>query len=44
MRPGDNHYFLLFVDDFSRKMWVDMLKEKRNAFETFKNFKELVDD
>ncbi|KAL4376447.1 hypothetical protein GQ457_02G008830 [Hibiscus cannabinus] len=31
-------YFISFVDDFSRKTWV-FLKEKSEAFETFKKFK-----
>ena len=42
--PGGNQYFILFVDDFSRKMWVYMLKQKRDAFETFKKFKRLVEN
>jgi hypothetical protein len=35
-------YFLLFVDDFSRKMWVYFLKLKSDVFKEFQNFKELV--
>ena len=42
--PGGNRYFLLFVDDYSRKMWVYMLKEKSSAFEMFKKFKALVEN
>ena len=38
-----NKYFLLFVDDCTRKMWVYMLKTKGEAFETFKKFKALVE-
>ena len=40
---GKNKYFLLFIDDFSRKTWVYFLKEKSEVFETFKNFKALVE-
>lgn len=42
--PGGNRYFLLFVDDFSRKMWVYLLKEKSDAFLVFKRFKVLVEN
>ena len=38
-----NRYFLLFVDDYSRKMWVYLLKEKSGAFEMFKKFKAMVE-
>lgn len=33
---GGNQYFLLVVDDFSRYMWVKMLKSKCEAFVAFK--------
>ena len=36
-------YFLLFVDDFSRKMWVYFLKKKSDAFLVFQKFKPLVE-
>lgn len=39
-----NRYFFLLVDDFSKKMWVYMLKEKKDAFEAFKKFKALVEN
>lgn len=38
-----NRYFLLLVDDFSRKMWVYMLKSKGEAFKAFKKFKSWVE-
>lgn len=38
-----NKYFLLFVDDFSRAMWVYMLKTKDEALIHFKKFKALVE-
>jgi hypothetical protein len=37
-------YFLLFVDDFSRKMWVYFLKLKSDVFKEFQNFKALVEN
>jgi transposase InsO family protein len=38
-----NRYFMTFTDDYSRKTWVYLLKEKSAAFEIFKNFKALVE-
>ena len=32
-------YFMIIVDDFSRMMWVAFLKEKYEAFDKFKIFK-----
>ncbi|GAU27929.1 hypothetical protein TSUD_160240 [Trifolium subterraneum] len=40
---GGKRYFLTFTDDFSRKTWVYILKEKSKAFATFKNFKAMVE-
>eukprot|EP00253_Pinus_taeda_P013936 PITA_13936 len=36
-------YFLLIVDDFSRKMWICFLKYKYDAFSIFQKFKTLVE-
>ena len=41
---GGRHYFLTFIDDFNRKIWVYLLKEKREALEIFKKFKALVEN
>ena len=35
--------FLLIVDDFTRLMWVAILKNKSEAFGAFKKFKTLVE-
>ena len=40
---GKSNYFLLFIDDFSRKTWVYFLKQKSEAFGTFKKFKAFVE-
>jgi hypothetical protein len=40
---GGNRYFITFTDDYSRKTWLYLLKEKSSAFETFKFFKALVE-
>lgn len=41
--PVGNMYFFLLVDDYSKIMWVYLLKEKREALEAFKKFKALVE-
>ncbi|KAJ4812770.1 polyprotein [Rhynchospora pubera] len=41
---GKSSYFVLFIDDYSRKTWVYFLKNKSEAFETFKKFKSLVEN
>ena len=40
---GNSNYFLLFIDDFSRKTWVYFLKQKSEVFEVFKKFKTAVE-
>ena len=40
---GKSNYFLLFIDDFSRKTWVYFLKQKSEVFEVFKKFKAAVE-
>jgi hypothetical protein len=40
---GKSNYFLLFIDDFSRKTWVYFFKEKSEVFEKFKKFKAHVE-
>ncbi|KAE8735609.1 hypothetical protein F3Y22_tig00000340pilonHSYRG00771 [Hibiscus syriacus] len=40
---GNSNYFLLFIDDFSRKTWVYFLKQKSEVFEVFKKFKAAVE-
>lgn len=42
--PAGNRYFLLLVDDFSRAMWVFMIKTKDEALSIFKKFKALVEN
>ncbi|KAJ4723526.1 Retrovirus-related Pol polyprotein from transposon TNT 1-94 [Melia azedarach] len=40
---GNNNYFLLFIDDFSRKTWIYLLKQKSEVFAAFKKFKAVVE-
>ena len=41
--PCGKEYFILFIDDFSRRCWKGLLKPKDEAFEKFKTFKALVE-
>ncbi|GKB16092.1 zinc finger, CCHC-type containing protein [Tanacetum coccineum] len=41
--PTGNRYFMLLVDDYSRVMWVYLLKTKDEALEVFKNFRKKVE-
>ena len=40
---GGKKYFFLIVDDYSRCMWVALLKEKSEALEKFKKFKTMAE-
>ena len=40
---GGKRYFITFIDDYTRKTWVYFLKEKSEAFNTFKSFKARVE-
>lgn len=37
-------YYVIFIDDFSRKTWIFFLKAKREVFKCFKDFKALVEN
>ncbi len=41
---GGAQYFLIFIDHFSRKTHVYLLKAKREVFEKFKQYKALVEN
>ena len=40
---GGNKYFVTFIDDASRKVWVYFLKTKDQVFEHFKKFHAMVE-
>ncbi|KAL8094563.1 hypothetical protein AgCh_036190 [Apium graveolens] len=40
---GGNRYYLTFIDDFNRKSWVYIIKEKSEALDKFKEFKALAE-
>lgn len=41
---GGASYFMSIIDDYSRKVWVFLLKSKDQAFITFVNWKKLVEN
>ncbi|WCJ34767.1 Retrovirus-related Pol polyprotein from transposon TNT 1-94 [Euphorbia peplus] len=41
--PAGNKYFMLLVDDYTRMMWVYMIKTKDEALSVFKRFKAMVE-
>ena len=40
---GGMKYFISFIDHFSRKVWITLLKSKSDAFSAFKNWKVMVE-
>jgi transposase InsO family protein len=40
---GGARYFVTYIDDFSRKVWVYLLKSKGECLKKFKEFKALVE-
>ena len=40
---GGSRYYITFIDDLSRKVWVYFLKNKSDVFETFKKWKVMVE-
>ena len=39
-----NRYFLSIIDDYSKKVWIYLLKHKNDAFAKFKEWKQLVEN
>ena len=40
---GGSRYYITFIDDSGKKVWVYLLKSKFNVFETFKKWKAVVE-
>ena len=40
---GGSRYYITFIDDSSRNVWVYFLKNKSDVFETFKKWKVMVE-
>ncbi|GAU30142.1 hypothetical protein TSUD_360350 [Trifolium subterraneum] len=43
LSTGGNKYFITYVDEYSRMIWLYHIKAKSEAFEVFKRFKTLVE-
>ena len=41
---GGSRYFLSIIDDYSRMLWVYVLKSKDNTFETFQTWRKMVEN
>ena len=41
---GGSSYFVSFIDDYSRKVWIYWLKSKTDVFDIFKQFRALVEN
>ena len=41
---GGSHYYVTFIDDVTRKVWVYFLRQKSDVFQSFKNWKCLVEN
>lgn len=41
---GVHLYYIIFIDDFSRKTWIFYLKHKNEAFDMFKDLKALIEN
>ena len=44
MSLGGNSYFLSIIDDYSKRVWVYVLKHKDQVFGKFKEWKSLVEN
>ena len=40
--PQGEEYLILFIDDFSRFVWLGLMKHRDEAFEKFKSFKAMA--
>lgn len=41
---GNNKYFLSIIDNFSRRVWIYLMKDKYEIFMNFKNWKVKVEN
>ncbi|KAE8692180.1 putative ROP-interactive CRIB motif-containing protein 6 [Hibiscus syriacus] len=41
---GGNHYFVTFVDDFSRRVWVYLMKSKDEVLQIFLKWKNMIEN
>jgi transposase InsO family protein len=41
---GGSNYYVTFIDDATRKTWVYFIRQKSDVFDTFKKWKDLVEN
>ena len=41
---GGSHYYVTFIDDATRQTWVYCIRHKSDVFDTFKKWKDLVEN
>ena len=41
---GGSCYYVTFIDDATRKNWVYCIRQKNDVFDTFKIYKDLVEN
>ena len=41
---GGSYYYVTFIDDATRKTWVYCIRQKSGVFDTFKKWKDLVEN
>jgi len=41
---GGCHYYVIFIDDATRKTWVYCIRQTSNVFDTFKKWKALFEN
>ena len=41
---GGSRYYVTFIDDATRKTWIYYIQNKSNVFDTFKKWKDLVEN
>mgnify|MGYP000070031161 CR=1 FL=1 len=40
---GGSRYFIFFIDDYSRHMWIYLIEKKSEAYDCFRNLQSLVE-
>ena len=41
--PGGSHYFVIFVDDFSRYTWIYLLKNHSELYQIYQDFTKIIE-
>ena len=41
--PGGSHYFVIFVDDFSRYTWIYLFKNRSELYQIYRDFTIIIE-